>query len=360
MHTDDFDYELPSGSIAQSPTMPRDNCRMLVLDRHSGVPDHRVFRELPEYLRPGDVLVVNETKVLPARLLGNKVGVGADAGAGARAGTGAATGAAIEVLLLRERYSDAWECLVRPGRKLMPGAKVVFGDGALTGLIVEQTDESGGRLIQFQAHGTTFIEAVHLFGQTPLPPYITRPLENEADYQTMFAKNERSAAAPTAGLHFTPELVSAAEGAGASVVPVELDIGLDTFRPVGVADPEEHPMHTEHFRVSEVAAEAINGARASGGRVIAVGTTSVRAIESAFDDATGLVAATAGWTNLFILPGYSFAVTDAMITNFHMPRSTLLMMVSAFAGRKLVLRAYAEAIAEGYRLLSFGDAMFIY
>ncbi len=342
MRTDDFDYDLPTGLIAQSPAEPRDSCRLLVLDRRVGIPDHRVFTDLPEYLREGDVLVVNETKVLPARLLGVK----------------ADTGGAAEVLLLRERYTDAWECLVKPGRRLKPGAKIVFGDGMLTGLIVEQTDD-GGRLIQFTPHGTTFLGAVHRLGSTPLPPYITRPLADDREYQTMFARDERSAAAPTAGLHFTPQVVARVEGAGARIVSVELDIGLDTFRPVSVDDPTEHRIHTEHFRVPTLAAEAVNQAAAKGGRVIAVGTTSVRALESAYSEEAGAVVAAEGPTSLFILPGYEFRVVDAMITNFHVPRSTLMMMVSAFAGRDLIMRAYAEAIEERYRFLSFGDAMLI-
>lgn len=342
MHTDDFDYDLPTGLIAQSPAEPRDSCRLLVLDRRVGIPDHRIFTELPEFLREGDVLVVNETKVLPARLLGVKDG----------------TGGAVEVLLLRERYTDAWECLVKPGRRLRPGAKVAFGDGLLTGLIVEQADD-GGRLIQFTPHDTTFLEAVHRLGSTPLPPYITRPLADDREYQTMFARDERSAAAPTAGLHFTPELVERAKEDGARIVTVELDIGLDTFRPVSVDDPTEHRIHTEHFRVPSDTADAVNEATENGGRVIAVGTTSVRALESAFDDAAGAVVPAEGPTSLYILPGYRFRAIDAMITNFHVPRSTLLMMVSAFAGRNLIMRAYAEAIEERYRFLSFGDAMLI-
>ena len=247
MFTDDFDYDLPTGLIAQSPAEPRDSCRMLVLERASGQIDHRTFSELPEYLNEGDVLVVNETRVLPARLLGVKD----------------ETGGAVEVLLLRERYENAWECLVKPGRRLKPGVKVVFGDGAMTGLIVEQIDESGGRLIQFQlAPGErSFLDIVHRIGEVPLPPYITRPISDPELYQTVFAKDERSAAAPTAGLHFTPELLDRIRRAGVRVESVELDVGIDTFRPVAEDDPREHRIHTEHYRVPGWAADAVNGTR---------------------------------------------------------------------------------------------------
>ena len=345
MFTDDFDYDLPTGLIAQSPAEPRDSCRMLVLERASGQIDHRTFSELPEYLNEGDVLVVNETRVLPARLLGVKD----------------ETGGAVEVLLLRERYENAWECLVKPGRRLKPGVKVVFGDGAMTGLIVEQIDESGGRLIQFQlAPGErSFLDIVHRIGEVPLPPYITRPISDPELYQTVFAKDERSAAAPTAGLHFTPELLDRIRRAGVRVESVELDVGIDTFRPVAEDDPADHRMHSEHFRVSKYAAEAVNEAKRRGSRVFAVGTTSVRALESAWDEDAGEVVPAEGATSLYILPGYHFRAVDAMITNFHVPRSTLLMMVSAFAGRGQVLTAYSIAIEERYRFLSFGDAMLI-
>lgn len=343
MRTDDFDYELPTGLIAQHPAEPRDSCRLFVLDRTSGQTDHRFFTDLPDYIRDGDLLVVNETKVLPARLVGLKDGTGGEA----------------EVLLLRERYTNAWECLVRPGRRLKPGAKIVFGDGMLTGLVVEHLDQSGGRLVQFTPHGTSFLGAVHRLGQMPLPPYITEPLQDAGQYQTVFARDERSAAAPTAGLHFTSQLLDRIRDAGASVVTVELDVGLDTFRPVSEEDPEEHRIHTEHFRVSESTAAAVNETRRAGGRVIAVGTTSVRALESAYDEDADSVVPTEGPTSLFILPGFRFGVVDAMVTNFHVPRSTLVMMVSAFAGREAVMQAYEEAIERKYRFLSFGDAMLI-
>lgn len=344
MQTDDFDYELPSGLIAQRPVEPRDSSRLLVLDRSSGQIDHRQFRDVPEYLREGDVLVVNETRVLPARLSGAKD----------------ETGGAVEVLLLRERYENTWECLVRPGRRIKPGARIVFGDGELTGLVVDILEESGGRLIRFTVHGSgSFLSAVHRLGAMPLPPYITEQLDDPERYQTVFSRDERSAAAPTAGLHFTPELLQHIEESGVRIAKVELDVGIDTFRPVQEDDPAKHAIHSEHFRVSQRAADLVNEARSRGDRVIAVGTTSVRALESAWDADAGEVTAVERETDLYILPGYRFNVVDAMITNYHTPRSTLLMMVSAFAGRELIMRAYAVARQEHYRFLSFGDAMLI-
>lgn len=343
MRTDDFDYELPSGLIAQSPAEPRDSCQMMVVDRASGQIDNRTFSDLPEYMREGDLLIVNETRVLPARLPGVRD----------------ETGGAIEVLLLRERYEDAWECLVKPGRKLKPGARIVFDDGAMTALVVDVLDDSGGRLVQFMPKTASFMDVVHRIGQMPLPPYITRPLTDPDAYQTVFARDERSAAAPTAGLHFTPELLDRCRDAGARVETIELDVGLDTFRPVHEADPQDHRIHSEHFRVSSATADAVNETHGRGGRVIAVGTTSVRALESSFDVDAGAVCPVEGSTSLFILPGFRFETVDAMITNFHVPRSTLLMMVSAFAGRDLMMKAYGEALEHRYRFLSFGDAMLI-
>ncbi len=343
MHTDDFDYELPTGLIAQSPAEPRDSCRLLVLDRMSGQIDHRTFSDLPDYLHPGDLLVVNETRVLPARLPGVKD----------------ESGGAVEVLLLRERYENAWECLVKPGRRLKPGARMVFGDGAMTGLVVDVLDEGGSRLVQFTPRGESFLDVVRRIGEVPLPPYITRPLADPESYQTIFARDERSAAAPTAGLHFTTDLIGRCVSAGARLESVELDVGLDTFRPVSADDPRDHHIHTEHFRVGESVSQAFSQTRANGGRVIAVGTTTVRALESAYDPEEAGVVPTEGSTSLFILPGHRFQAVDAMVTNFHVPRSTLLMMVSAFAGRELVMRAYREAIDERYRFLSLGDAMLI-
>jgi S-adenosylmethionine:tRNA ribosyltransferase-isomerase len=341
--TDDFDYELPSGMIAQHPVMPRDACRLMVVDRATGGIEHRTFGDLPNYLRRGDVLVLNETRVLPARLRGAKDD----------------TGGAVEVLLLRRLYGETWECLVRPGRRLKPGARVVFGEGEVTGLVVDVVEQSGARVIQFSTKAGTFLDAVHRLGEVPLPPYITEPLRDPELYQTVYAADEHSVAAPTAGLHFTREMLDAVQRQGVHLATVELDVGLDTFRPVSEADPHDHMIHTEHYRVPEPAADAINDARARGNRIIAVGTTSVRAIESAYNEVTHTVEATEGMTDLFILPGFTFGPTDALVTNFHIPRSTLLMMVSAFAGRELVMHAYETALAEGYRFLSFGDAMLI-
>lgn len=343
MRTDDFDYDLPSGLIAQHPAEPRDGCRLMVIDRRSGQIDHRVFTDVVDYLRDGDLLVVNETRVLPARLIGEKD----------------ETGGAVELLLLRERYENAWECLVKPGRRVKPGSRIIFDGGTMTGLVVDTLEESGGRLVQFTVHGTTFLDVVHRIGKMPLPPYITGELADPEQYQTVFAKEERSAAAPTAGLHFTADLLDRVRQAGVDIRTVELDVGLDTFRPVSEDDPQDHHIHTEHFRVSSQTADAVNETKARGGRVIAVGTTSVRALESAYSSEDGGVMACERSTDLFILPGFRFEVVDAMITNFHVPRSTLLMMVSAFAGRDLVLGAYEEAIERRYRFLSFGDAMLL-
>ena len=341
MRTEDFDYELPSGLIAQEPADPRDSCRLLVVDRSSGQMDHVSFADIVDYLRRGDVLVVNETRVLPARLKGAKI----------------ETGAAAEILLLRERYEDTWECLVRPGRRLRPGARIEFGNGELIGLVVDVLDDSGGRLIRFSTPSGRFLDVVHRLGEVPLPPYITKPLDDPELYQTVFARDERSAAAPTAGLHFTRELLSRIEDCGTIVASVELDVGLDTFRPVSEDTPQEHIMHSEHYRVPAGTAEAVNEAREAGGRVVAVGTTTVRALESAWDASSGGVRAVEGSTDLFILPGHRFEAVDAMVTNFHTPRSTLLMMVCAFAGRGLVMESYRLAAQRRYRFLSFGDAM---
>lgn len=343
MRTSDFDYDLPSGLIAQEPVEPRDASRLMVVDRASGQVDHRTFRDLLDYVRAGDLLVVNETKVLPARLHGAKE----------------ETGGAAEILLLRERYEGTWECLVKPGRRLKPGARVVFGEGRLTGKVVEILEESGGRLIRFETTAPSLLDAFHELGEVPLPPYITRPLAGPERYQTVFAKDERSVAAPTAGLHFTDELVARLEENEVRFARVELDVGLDTFRPVAEEDVAKHVMHSEHVRVAERAAAAVNETRAAGGRVFAVGTTTVRALESSVDADSGLVVAREGQTDLFIVPGYRFRAVDALVTNFHMPRSTLLMMISAFAGRELVFRAYDVAKEERYRFLSFGDGMLI-
>jgi len=343
VRTDDFDYELPSGLIAQSPAIPRDSCRLLVLHRDTGRLEHRTFSDIGDYLSRGDLLVVNETRVLPARLHGIKEDGGAE----------------VEVLLLRERGVDTWECLVRPGRRMKPGTRVSFGGGQAVGHVVGVVEESGVRLVQFTAPEGRFIDVLHRLGEMPLPPYITRPLEDPELYQTVFSTDERSAAAPTAGLHFTTELLDRLVEQGVHLARVELDVGLDTFRPVTEDDPEQHHIHTEHYRVPSWTVDAVDECRSRGGRVIAVGTTTVRALESAIDRETGRLVPAEGPTSLFILPGYEFGVVDAMVTNFHVPRSTLMMMVSAFAGRDAIMHAYDTAVAERYRFLSFGDAMLI-
>ena len=343
MRTDDFDYDLPSGLIAQSPMEPRDACRLMVLHRLDGRVEHRTFRDIVDYVDRGDLLVVNETRVLPARIHGIK-----EEG-----------GAVVELLLLRERGADTWECLARPGRRLKPGTRVAFGGGEATGTVVGVVEESGARLVQFSVPRGRFIDVLHRLGEVPLPPYITRLLADPEMYQTVFGTDERSAAAPTAGLHFTNDLLDSIVERGVHLARVELDVGLDTFRPVTEDDPTEHHIHTEHFRVPAWTADAVAECRERGGRVVAIGTTTVRALESAFDKTAGAVRAAEGPTSLFILPGYEFRVVEAMVTNFHVPRSTLMMMVSAFAGRDNVMGAYAGAIATGYRFLSFGDAMLI-
>ena len=343
MRTDDFDYDLPSGRIAQAPVDPRDSCRLLVMHRQSGAMEHRVFSEIREYLRRGDLLVVNETRVLPARLHGVKEEGGAE----------------VELLLLRERGADTWECLVRPGRRLKAGARVSLAGGEATASVVGVSDESGTRLVQFHARRGRFIDVLHRIGEVPLPPYITRPLADPEQYQTVYATDERSAAAPTAGLHFTTGLLDRLVADGVHIARVELDVGLDTFRPVAEDDPEAHQIHTEHFRVGEQTADAVAACRQRGGRVVAVGTTSVRALESAWSDEANAVVAFEGNTDLYILPGYAFRAVDGVVTNFHVPRSTLLMMISAFAGRGNVMRAYETALEQDYRFLSFGDAMLI-
>jgi S-adenosylmethionine:tRNA ribosyltransferase-isomerase len=343
VRTEDFDYELPSGLIAQSPLEPRDSCRLLVLDRRSNAIEHRVFTDVRSYLRRGDLLVVNETRVLPARLRGVKV----------------EGGGAVELLLLRDRGGDTWECLARPGRRLRTGTRIEFGDCGLTALVAGTADETGVRVVQFHTERERFTDALHRLGEVPLPPYITRPLADPELYQTVFATDERSAAAPTAGLHFTSALLDRIVEDGAHLARIELDVGLDTFRPVTEERAEDHRIHTEHFRVPAYTADAVAECRERGGRVVAVGTTTVRALESAFDEEKAAVVAGEGPTSLFILPGYRFRVVDAMVTNFHVPRSTLMMMVSAFAGREAIMDAYATAVRERYRFLSFGDAMLI-
>ncbi|MFZ5816273.1 MAG: tRNA preQ1(34) S-adenosylmethionine ribosyltransferase-isomerase QueA [Bacillota bacterium] len=340
MKLTDFDYHLPEELIAQRPVEPRDASRLLVVDRHSGALSHRYFRDLPEYLRPGDALVVNETRVMPARLMGQR----------------AETGGAVEVLLLKRLERDRWETLVRPGKKARPGQRLTFGDGLLTGTVVETTP-FGGRVIDFAYEGL-FENLLERLGRMPLPPYIHEQLEDPERYQTVFAREWGSAAAPTAGLHFTPELLNRIAEMGVSIQKVVLHVGLGTFRPVEVEDPTQHQMHSEFYHVPPETAAALNQVRARGGRIIAVGTTSVRTLETAATP-EGILQPGEGWTDIFIYPGYRFRFVDCLITNFHLPKSTLLMLVSALAGRELMLHAYETAVAERYRFFSFGDAMLI-
>lgn len=340
MKRQDFYYELPEELIAQDPLEDRSSSRLLVLDRQSGAVSHHTFREIADYLNEGDCLVINDTKVIPARLIGSKE----------------ETGAKIEVLLLKRKENNIWETLVKPGKKAKAGARINFGEGLLTGEVVGIADE-GNRLIRFSYEGI-FEEILDQLGQMPLPPYITHQLEDKNRYQTVYAKHTGSAAAPTAGLHFTPELLKELEEKGVEIARVTLHVGLGTFRPVKVDEITDHHMHSEFYRIDEEAAEKINRAKAAGNRVICVGTTSCRTIESAADE-TGRLEEKSGWTEIFIYPGYQFKVLDGLITNFHLPESTLIMLVSALAGRENVLGAYKEAVEERYRFFSFGDAMLI-
>ena len=339
MRKEDFYFDLPEELIAQDPLEDRSSSRLLVLDKETGKTEHHVFKEIVDYLEEGDCLVINDTKVLPARLIGAKVG----------------TDAKIEVLLLKRKENDIWETLVKPGKKAKPGTKISFGDGLLVGEVLDIVEE-GNRLIQFQYDGI-FEEVLDELGQMPLPPYITHHLEDKNRYQTVYAKHTGSAAAPTAGLHFTPELLHQIAEKGVEIARVTLHVGLGTFRPVKVDNILEHHMHSEFYQIEEEAAEKINQAKESGHRVICVGTTSCRTIESAAEN--GRLKATSGWTDIFIYPGYEFKILDCLITNFHLPESTLIMLVSALAGREHVLDAYREAVEEKYRFFSFGDAMFI-
>lgn len=341
--TKDFYYDLPEAQIAQTPAEPRDSSRLLVVHKNSGQTEDRIFRDILEYLRPGDTLVVNDSKVIPARLYGVKED----------------TGIECEVVLLRMREQDVWECLVRPGRRLKPGATIVFGDGLCRAQVTE-TVECGNRLIRFVYDKSewNFYTLLDKIGQMPLPPYITKKLEDKNRYQTVYANVEGSAAAPTAGLHFTEELLAKVKDMGVAVVPVMLHVGLGTFRPVKVEDFTAHEMHSEYIEVTEEAARIINERRAAGGRTICVGTTSCRTLESAADDA-GIVHPLQADTGIFIYPGYRFKAMDALITNFHLPESTLLMLVSAFTDRDKMLGVYNEAVEKGYRFFSFGDAMLI-
>ena len=340
MNVKDYDYDLPEELIAQDPLEDRSSSRLMVLDRQTGDVEHRHFTDILEYLHPGDCLVINNTKVIPARLFGVKED----------------TQAKIEVLLLKRKENDIWETLVKPGKKAKPGTKLVFGDGLLTAEVVDVVEE-GNRLIQFHYDGI-FEEILDQLGQMPLPPYITPQLKDKNRYQTVYAKYDGSAAAPTAGLHFTKELLQKVKDMGVDIAEVTLHVGLGTFRPVKVENVLDHHMHSEFYMVSQEAADKINRAKESGHRVIAVGTTSTRTLEAAADE-NGRLHETSGWTEIFIYPGYQFKVIDALITNFHLPQSTLVMLVSALAGREYVLHAYEIAVKERYRFFSFGDAMLI-
>lgn len=340
MNVKDYDYDLPEELIAQDPLEDRSSSRLMVLDRQTGDVEHRHFTDILEYLHPGDCLVINNTKVIPARLFGVKED----------------TQAKIEVLLLKRKENDIWETLVKPGKKAKPGTKLVFGNGLLTAEVVDVVEE-GNRLIQFHYDGI-FEEILDQLGQMPLPPYITHQLKDKNRYQTVYAKYNGSAAAPTAGLHFTKELLQKVKDMGVDIAEVTLHVGLGTFRPVKVENVLDHHMHSEFYMVSQEAADKINRAKESGHRVIAVGTTSTRTLEAAADE-NGRLHETSGWTEIFIYPGYQFKVIDALITNFHLPQSTLVMLVSALAGREHVLHAYEIAVKERYRFFSFGDAMLI-
>lgn len=340
MKTADFDYDLPQELIAQDPLEQRDSSRLLILDKETGERTHKIFHDIIDYLHEGDCLVINNTKVIPARLIGEREG----------------TGGKVEVLLLKRRSDNVWETLVKPGKKARPGMRLSFGGGLLHAEVQEVVDE-GNRLIRFEYEGI-FEEILDQLGQMPLPPYITHQLKDKNRYQTVYAKYEGSAAAPTAGLHFTEELLEQIQAKGVKIARVTLHVGLGTFRPVKVEDVTEHHMHTEFYHVSEEAADIINETKKQGGRVICVGTTSCRTIESAADD-QGIVHATEGDTDIFIYPGYQIKVLDCLITNFHLPESTLLMLVSALAGKENIMAAYREAVEMRYRFFSFGDAMFI-
>ena len=340
MKTSDFYFDLPQELIAQDPLEDRSSSRLLVLDKKNGDIEHHIFRDIVDFLNPGDCLVVNNTKVIPARLFGVKEG----------------TQAKIELLLLKRKEHDIWETLVKPGKKARVGTRILFGDGLLTGEVIDVVEE-GNRLIRFHYEGI-FEEILDQLGQMPLPPYITHQLKDKTRYQTVYAKHDGSAAAPTAGLHFTPELLKKIEEKGVNIAHVTLHVGLGTFRPVKVEDVTQHHMHSEFFFIEEDQAELINETKKRGGRVISVGTTSCRTLESAAAE-DGRVKACSGWTDIFIYPGYRFKTIDALITNFHLPESTLLMLVSALAGKEHIMHAYEVAVKERYRFFSFGDAMFI-
>ena len=340
MNVRDFDFDLPQELIAQDPLEDRSASRLLVLDKHTGEIEHRHFKDILDYLKKGDCLVINDTKVIPARLFGVKEG----------------TEAKIEILLLKRRENDIWETLVKPGKKAKVGTVISFGEGLLKGTVIDVVEE-GNRLIQFSYEGI-FEEILDQLGQMPLPPYITHQLQDKNRYQTVYAKNEGSAAAPTAGLHFTKELLEKIQEKGVEIAHVTLHVGLGTFRPVKVDEIEAHHMHSEFYIVEEEEAKKVNDAKRNGGRIVCVGTTSCRTVESASTE-DGILKAGSGWTEIFIYPGYRFKVLDCLITNFHLPESTLIMLVSALAGRDHVLHAYEEAVRERYRFFSFGDAMLL-
>lgn len=342
LSTKDFDYELPEELIAQTPLKDRSSSRLLVLDRQTGQKTDTDFKHILDYLQPGDALVVNETRVIPARLFGVKED----------------TGGHIEVLLLNNTQGNQWECLVKPGKRARVGTRLEFGQGApLKGEIIDSMDH-GGRIIEFSYEGV-FLEVLESLGEMPLPPYIKERLEDPDRYQTVYAKENGSAAAPTAGLHFTPELLDQARSRGIEVIPILLHVGLGTFRPVSVDNVEDHQMHAEFYQVSQEAADQIQTVRQRGGKIIAVGTTSVRTLETVAQQNQGQIVAASGWTDIFITPGFEFKVVDHLITNFHLPQSTLVMLVSAFYDRQAILAAYQHAVADKYRFFSFGDAMLI-
>ena len=341
MKTADFYFDLPQELIAQDPLEDRSSSRLLVLDRETGKTEHHIFKDVIDYLNPGDCLVVNNTKVIPARLFGTKEG----------------TEAKIEILLLKRKENDVWETLVKPGKKAKPGTRITFVEGLLTGEVIDVVEE-GNRLIKFTYDGI-FEEILDQLGQMPLPPYITHQLKDKNRYQTVYAKHDGSAAAPTAGLHFTPELLEEIKAKGVNIAHVTLHVGLGTFRPVKVEDVTNHHMHSEFYIVEEDQAKLINETKKRGGKIVSVGTTSCRTLESATDE-NGILQAGSGWTDIFIYPGYQFKMIDRLITNFHLPESTLLMLVSALAGKDHIMAAYEEAVRERYRFFSFGDAMLIF
>lgn len=339
MNKSDFDFYLPEELIAQTPLEKRDNSRLLHLDKNTGKIEHKHFYDIKQYIRPGDCLVLNDSRVLPARLIGTRP-----------------TGGAVELVLLKDLGDNCWECLSRPGRKTKPGQELIFGNGELTAVVQDLT-QGGNRIVKFDYKGI-FLEILERLGKMPLPPYIKEELQDSERYQTVYSKELGSAAAPTAGLHFTKELLSEIEDMGVSICCVTLHVGLGTFRPVKAENIEDHDMHSEFCIIPEETAKTVNDTKKAGGRVIAVGTTSCRTLES-FTTDDGVLQATSGWTNIFIYPGYTFKCIDALITNFHLPESTLIMLVSALAGRECILNAYKTAVIEKYRFFSFGDAMFI-